>query len=80
MDNRAIEDGGQRLWLGLRSDLRLRDLSEVNPVPELSRPYTHRLPLEEDFLDFLRLGFGRQKISLQEAMDIKRLIEARLAG
>ena len=56
----------------------VRSLPELTPLPDahfLPRNHTHLLPLEEDFLDFLRLGLGWQKTSMEEANPLKQKIE-----
>ncbi len=39
--------------------------------PFLEQKYTHLLPMDRDFLDFIRLGLGIKKISYKEAMSLK---------
>ncbi len=74
----ASEDEGR--WAN-RNHERLRaklsrlthSLKEDFPPEALSptAPYTHQLPFDEDFLDFLRLALGYQKMDPEKAMEIK---------
>jgi hypothetical protein len=47
-------------------------------VSRLEHP-VHRLPLDRDFLDYLRLFVGIQKINLEEALRLKSLADEELA-
>lgn len=55
----------------------IRSLPQAQPPSNTASPstFTHQLPLEDDFLDFLRLGLGWRKASLEEALSLKEKIE-----
>jgi hypothetical protein len=52
---------------------RIVSSAEARTLPETDNHtnYTHLLPLEDDFLDFLRLGLGWRKSSLHQAIELK---------
>lgn len=70
----SMEDLCRELW------------QRVVALPEVRRPgatslhavdrvYTHRLPLEDDFRDFLRLGLQWEKVSLERARSLEEQVE-----
>jgi hypothetical protein len=57
---------------------KLRDLLDQlqgHPHAEQDSIYTHLLPLEHDFLDFLRLGLRIERISLESAVELQTRCE-----
>jgi hypothetical protein len=51
-------------------------------IPLCSDPptYTHLLPLDRAFLDFLRLSCGIKRVSLKEAVSIKAMVDREIEG
>lgn len=48
--------------------------------PRDDAPYTHRLPMDRHFLDFLRLSAGLRRIHQEQAEDTKRRVDRVLAS
>ena len=75
------EEPGNGSLEALCRELRQRVLA----LPEVCHPaaslhatdsvYTHRLPLEDDFRDFLRLGLRWEKVSVEQAQGLEEKIE-----
>lgn len=47
----------------------------ATPPHAIDSVYTHRLPLEDDFRDFLRLGLQWEKVSVEQAQGLEEKIE-----
>jgi len=57
----------------------IRMLKEI-PVCSGQTAYTHRLPLDRAFLDFLRLSCGFKRVSLSAAVCMKAMVDRELEG
>jgi hypothetical protein len=66
-----------QLEAGLLGLLERSDPVDVSAQPADTLP-THRLPMDRSFLDFLRLSFGIQRISLQEAQTLKSRVDVEI--
>ncbi len=53
-------------------------LAEHITKSSFEKTYTHLLPMDRDFLDFIRLGLGIKKISYKEAVSLKMNISSYL--
>jgi hypothetical protein len=57
---------------------RIHSLPHARPPSKIASPsnsFTHQLRMDNDFLDFLRLGLGWRKASLEEASSLKVKVE-----
>lgn len=51
----------------------------LHPTTDAAAVFTHQLPMPEDFNDFIRLGLGRRKTTLERARQIERHLRRLLA-